>query len=306
MQLDSDSSESTGKASTQGQVSASPDLDGSVPSPPPEPPPRLSPSGAGTFTQCPRRWKFRYIDRLADPPGEDALAGSFAHRVLELLMQRPPEQRTIDEARRIARSEWPETEAHRDYQALGHDEKDSRRFRWKAWTAIQGLWRLEDPSEVNVRATEQDVEAELAGVPFRGIVDRIEEEGDGLVVTDYKSGKAPSPRFRRSRLDQVLLYAAAVEASTGELPVRARLLYLGQRTVGTEVSQPEIEAVTKKLAGTWADIQTACAEDEFEPRTGPLCGWCPYLSMCPQGAAEVAKRAESKAAQDADLLAIAS
>ena len=193
-----------------------------------------------------------------------------------------------------------------DYQALGHDEEQSRQFRWKAWTAIEGLWHLEDPAKVEVRATEQDVEAELAGVPFRGIVDRIDEEGDGMIVTDYKSGKAPSHRFRRSRLDQVLLYAAAVEASTGEMPVRARLLYLGQRTIGMDVNRKEIETVTQKLAGTWAEIHTACADDEFEPRTGPLCGWCPYVSMCPQGTAEVAKRAKNKADREAELLAIAS
>lgn len=256
--------------------------------------------------QCPRRWRFRYIDRLEDPPGEDALAGSFAHRVLELLMQREPSQRTVEEARVIARTEWPETEAMDDYQALEHDEKQSRHFRWKAWKAIEGLWHLEDPVTVEVRATEQDVEAELAGVPFRGIVDRIETEGDGIVVTDYKSGKAPSHRYRRSRLDQVLLYAAAVEASTGEMPVRARLLYLGQRTVGMDVNQKEIDAVTEKLAGTWSEIQTACSEDEFEPRPGPLCGWCPYVSMCPQGAAEVASRADRKAAEEAELVALAS
>ena len=258
---------------------------------PPVPPRRLSPSGAGTFVQCPRRWRFRYIERLADPPGEDALAGTFAHRVLELLMQREPSQRTIAHARAIARSCWPETEAADDYQALEHDERQSRMFRWKAWTAIEGLWRLEDPATVDVRATEEDVEAELAGVPFRGIVDRIDLQRDGIVVTDYKSGKAPSQRYRRSRLEQVLLYAAAVQASTGEMPVRAQLLYLGQRTVSTDVNANEVDAVAAKLAGTWSEIKTACSEDSFEPRPGPLCGWCPYVSMCPQGSAELAKRA---------------
>lgn len=246
--------------------------------------------------QCPRRWRFRYIDRLADPPGEGALAGSFAHRVLELLMQREPAQRTVAEARAIARAEWPETEADDDYRALGHDEKQARLFRWKAWTAIEGLWHLEDPAAVDVRATEQGVEAELAGVPFRGIVDRIDSEDGGTVVTDYKSGKAPPHRYRRSRLDQVLLYAAAVEASTGEMPVRAQLLYLGQRTVSIDVNAEEIDAVASKLAGTWSEIHTACSEDSFEPRPGPLCGWCPYVSMCPQGSAELARRAGDLAA----------
>ncbi|NIR37366.1 MAG: PD-(D/E)XK nuclease family protein, partial [Actinobacteria bacterium] len=217
----------------------------------PVPPPRLSPSGASTFEQCPRRWRHRYVDRLPDPPGEAALAGSFAHRVLELLMQCPPAERTPDTAREIAGREWPETESSDDYRALGHDADGGRRFKWRAWQAIEGLWKLEDPSTVEVRATEHDVEAELAGVPFRGIVDRLEEEGDGLVVTDYKSGKAPSARFRRGRLDQVLLYAAAVEAAVGEMPVRARLLYLGQRPVGIDVTRTELDTVTEKLAATW-------------------------------------------------------
>ncbi|MEZ5168776.1 MAG: PD-(D/E)XK nuclease family protein [Acidimicrobiales bacterium] len=279
------------------------DLDGSlrevgVPSPPP----RLSPSGAGTFEQCPRRWRHRYVDRLPDPPGEAALAGSFAHRVLELLLQRDPAERTRDEAKRLARQEWPETEAAPDYAALGYDEAQGRHFRWKAWQAIEGLWKLEDPATVDVQATEQDIEADLAGVPFRGIVDRLEVEGDGLVVTDYKSGKAPSPRFRRSRLDQVLLYAAAVEAATGEMPVRARLLYLGQRSVGIDVTRGELDTVTGKLADTWASINTACASDEFEPRTGPLCGWCPYVDRCPEGAGEVERRAQARQVEAAALI----
>ncbi len=267
----------------------------------PTPPRRLSPSGAGTFEQCPRRWRLRYVERLPDPPGEAALAGSFAHRVLELLMQRNPHERTVEIAKAIARAEWPGVEADPDFRALGFDETGSKHFRWKAWQAIEGLWALEDPKAVDVRATEHDVEADLGGVPFRGIVDRLDEEGDGLVVTDYKSGKAPSARFRRGRLDQVLLYAAAVEQATGEMPVHARLLYLGQRPVGIKVTREEIDSVVDKLAGTWAAINTACDTDEFEPRTGPLCGWCPYVDRCPEGTKEVAKR---QAKKDADVAAM--
>ncbi len=212
---------------------------------------------------------------------------------------------TPDEAKLIARQEWPDTEADTDYAALGYDDEKSRHFRWKTWQAIEGLWALEDPATVDVAATERDIEADLAGVPFRGIVDRLEREGDGLVVTDYKSGKAPSPRFRRPRLDQVLLYAAAVEADTGEMPVRARLLYLGQRPVGIDVTRKEIDVVTEKLAATWASINTACETDEFEPRTGPLCGWCPYVDLCPEGTKAVEKRNQAQGAEDAAYAAAA-
>ncbi len=271
----------------------------------PTPPSRLSPSGASTFEQCPRRWRFRYVDRLPDPPGEAALAGSFAHRVLELLMQREPVERTIEVAKTIARQEWPETEIDDDFQALGFDPARSKQFRWKSWLAVEGLWALEDPTTVHVKATEPDIKAELGGVPFRGIVDRLDQEADGIVVTDYKSGKTPSPRYRRARLDQVLLYAAAVMAATGEMPVRARLLYLGQQPVGIDVNQSEIDGVTEKLVDTWRSINTSCSADEFEPRTGPLCGWCPYSEGCSEGTKEVNKRRAAKASEEAASLAAA-
>lgn len=265
----------------------------------------LSPSSASAFEQCPQRWRFRYLDRLPDPPGEAALAGTFAHRVLELLLQHPSAERTPDQAKAIARAEWPAMAADPDFQSLALDDTQARRFRWVAWSAIEGLWTLEDPRHVEVQATEQKVDATLGDVPFRGIVDRLDIEADGMVVTDYKSGRVPRPRYRAGRLAQVLLYAAAVRDALGDAPRRARLLYLGQRTVETEVTDDNLAEVVDGLSSTWADVQRSCASDEFETRTGPLCAWCPYLEQCPAGIGEVAARHERGAVRlDAPGLAV--
>lgn len=261
------------------------------------PPPYLSPSSSSTFRSCARRWKFRYVDRLPDPPGEAAIAGTFAHRVLELLMELPGAQRSIDAAREIARETWPETAQDDDFLALDLEETEQRRFRWLAWTAIEGLWHLEDPSSVHVVANEQKVDTEIAGVPFRGIVDRLERSeprsDSALVVSDYKSGRAPSQRFQADKLDQVLLYAAAIEASTGERPARARLLYLGQRIIEVEVTPESLSASTEGLASTWESLNDAVSTKTFEPSPGPLCGWCPYAGECPEGLEELALRHQS-------------
>ncbi len=261
------------------------------------PPPYLSPSSASTFRSCARRWKFRYIDRLADPAGEAAIAGTFAHRVLELLMEEPGADRTTDRARAIARDVWPETAEHDDFLALGLDDTEQRRFRWLAWTAIEGLWTLEKPEEIVVVANEQKMDTELDGVPFRGIVDRLERENDtataGLVISDYKSGRAPSQRFAGDKLDQVLLYAAAVEAESGERPKAARLLYLGQCIIETEVTNELINASVSALGDTWNSINTSVADKTFEASPGPLCGWCPYAGECAEGLAELELRQSS-------------
>ncbi len=258
------------------------------------PPPYLSPSSSSTFRSCAKRWEFRYIHRLADPPGETAIAGTFAHRVLELLMEEPGPDRTIDKAKLIARDVWPETAELEEFQALAFDQAEERRFRWLAWTAIEGLWKLENPAEVVVVANEQKIDTHLGEVPFRGIVDRLERAdnsaGSPLVVSDYKSGRAPSARFSGSRLEQVLLYAAAVEASTGERPSSARLLYLGQTTISAEVTDDSLASAVGALAETWVSVNKAVKSDQFEASPGPLCGWCPYAGECPEGLAELESR----------------
>ncbi len=87
-----------------------------------------------------------------------------------------------------------------------------------------------------------------------------------------------------------MLYAAAVEVAEGEQPERARLLYLGQKMLDETVTPRKVEAAAEQLATTWAGIETACANDEFNARTTVLCGWCPFVSQCAEGRAEVTRR----------------
>jgi putative RecB family exonuclease len=254
------------------------------------PPHHLSPSSASTFEQCPRRWRLKYVDKLPDPSGRAALVGGFAHRVLELLCGLPRTQRTREQAKDLARACWPEIEADPDYQALQLDEAGAREFRWAGWAAIAGLWTLEDPATVDVLGTERTVETTLAGVPFVGIVDRVDALGDDLVVTDYKSGTLPSSRFQDDKVTQVLLYAAALEASDGRRPDRARLLYLGQRSIDIPVDDGNLSSAVEALAGTWQAVGTACTDDRFDSRPGVLCGWCPYVGRCDEGRQEILRR----------------
>ncbi len=272
----------------------------------PIPPSSLSPSGASTYEQCPRRWRFRYIERLDDPPGIDALVGTFAHRVLELLMQQVEIRRTKSQARHLARSIWPEMEECEEYRDLQLSPKEGLEFRIRAWRAIDGLWNLEDPTDVCVESTEEHLTATLRAVPFRGVVDRLDRAADGLVVTDYKSGRAPSAYYASARLQQVLLYAAAVAESRGELPVRAQLLYLGQRIVSTHVTASEINGAVDQFSETWDNIAESCANDTFAPRTGPLCEYCAFASHCDEGRVEVERRVALRTAEEASLLRLAS
>ena len=249
-------------------------------------------SAANMYKQCPRKWKHRYVDKIPDPPGEPALIGTFAHHVLEVLCEKDPEQRTREEAKKIASETWSETVNNQAFQDLALTEEQQREFRWKAWTAIDGLWELENPAAIDVLSTEKRVSATLAEVPFYGIVDRLDQSNEGTVVTDYKTGKPPKPAYRDKALDQIILYAAAIESETGELPAKGRLLYLGKDSLELEIniSQELTSKSTNQFAGTWADLKRDCEHDSFDTDVGPLCGWCPYAGICESGQKEIKKR----------------
>ncbi len=253
-------------------------------------PRHLSPSSASSFNGCPRRWKFKYVDGLPEPSGQSAVVGSFAHLVLEHLCQLDAQERTLERAKVLARDVWPEVETLPDFVGLALSADDARAFRWQAWTAIAGLWKLEDPCQVDVVATERKVEANLNDVPFLGIVDRIERIDGKLVISDYKSGQAPHVRYRDEKIQQVLLYAAAVAEADDEVPDRSRLLYLGQETIDIEVTTDRLADVSGQLATTWSAITSSCATDSFEPKPGVLCGWCPFAAQCDEGKAELRRR----------------
>jgi putative RecB family exonuclease len=226
---------------------------------------------------------------LPDPAGEAALVGQFAHDVLEQLCKEDSTLRTEVKAKEIAKSIWPKVAERKDFKNLKLNSEEQLEFRWKSWNAIKGLWDLEDPSKISVEATEQRVSTSLSGVPFFGIIDRLDRDEDGLVVVDYKTGKLP--RYGDDNFNQVLLYAAAVASKTGEQPARARLLYLGKKIIETEVSVDLVDKVVDDLSDTWSKLESDLNNDEFEPVTTPLCGWCSFIAKCPAGTVFIKKRA---------------
>ena len=252
----------------------------------------FSPSSSATFEQCPKQWYFKYVAKLPDPKGEDAVLGTFTHSVLELLLQEPADNRTKAKAKEIAREIWPQVEDDPDFIALNLGDVEALEFRKRSWTAIEALWELEQPQGVEVASTELEVKVELNSIPFRGFIDRIEKEDGGLVITDYKSGKAPSKKFEDDKLQQVLLYAAAIEQLDGHRPKRARLLFLNnrdrsnsqnRRVVEVEVTEKNLTQATKKFMRNWEDLNAACTSRIFHAKPQILCKWCSFLQNCSQG-----------------------
>lgn len=252
----------------------------------PKLPTGLSPSSIDLYHQCPKRFEEEKIKGVYSPPGIEAVLGTFVHRVLELLMQRDPSERTIEVAKECARQAWPETEDSYDFKRLKVSRGAAQQFRWDGWRSIENYFEMEPPHEVEVVATERRVKAIINEVPVRGIIDRLDRFGEDLVVSDYKNGKVTDKKYAGPKRDQLQIYAAMVESIDGVCPARARLIYTAHSEfMEVEVNEDTIGAVTEKVSSTWQAVNENFETGNWQAQPSPLCGWCPVAAKCPEGMA---------------------
>jgi putative RecB family exonuclease len=243
----------------------------------------LSPSSCSAFKQCPLAFRFSYLDRLPEPPSPWTSKGTLVHRALELLLDRPPDERTLDAAKVDLATARAELALHPDFADLELSDEGWAEFHAQAELLVERYFALEDPTTIRPIGLELKLEADLGNVRLRGIIDRLELDDDGeLVVTDYKTGSVPSEFFEAKSLSGVHTYALLCERMFGKRPARVQLYYLSrpEAIIATPTEQ-SVTGVARKTAALYDAIARACSRDDFRPRPGRLCDFCTFKPYCP-------------------------
>ncbi len=249
------------------------------------------------------------MQRLWEPPSPAASKGTLVHRALELLHNRPAQERTRDAALSDLQTAAAELAADPEFAELHLTAEQWQSFVSESEVFVERYLQLEDPTTINAVGLELKLEAKLGKVTLRGIIDRLDltPEGD-LVVTDYKTGKAPSERFLHKSLEGVHLYALLCEQNFGKRPVRVQLLYLSKpEAIVATPTESTVRGVEVKSGALMTAIKTACVKDDFRPRTSPLCNYCSFKDFCPSfgGDPETAATVTKERARAAQHLATA-
>lgn len=242
----------------------------------------LSPSRASDFKHCPQLFKFRAIDRLPEPTTVYQARGTTAHLALQRLFDRPARHRTPEALFDLFREAWTEVRAA-DFDGLFESTEEERAWGLESLELLANYFAIEDPTSFEPVERELDMLEDLGGITIRGILDRMEEEADGrLVITDYKTGKAPPERYALPAFFALKIYALLVRRRTGRTPDEIKLIYLNGPTVyRLPTTDAQLEAMDRQLRALWAAIDRAIDEDHFPPRVGRLCDWCSFQSICP-------------------------
>jgi RecB family exonuclease len=254
-------------------------------------PPRLftcTPSKLGAYEDCPRRYRFGYVDRPAPPKGppwaHNSL-GASVHTALKNWYALPPERRTPAAVPPLLKATWV-SEGYRD------PEQERAAFR-RALGWLEAYLAEADPREEPV-GVERTVAARTQTLALSGRVDRIDRRGAELVIVDYKTGRGElgSDDARGSRA--LALYAYSAERTFRRECRRVELHHLPTGTVAAHEHTPEsLARHLRRAEDTARDIVAAeqslaagrSTDEAFPPRPGPWCGWCDYRRNCAEGLA---------------------
>ncbi len=243
----------------------------------------LSPSRAGDFKTCPQLFKFRAIDRLDEPTSIYQARGTTAHLALQRLFDHPSDDRSPELLYDLFRQAWTELRGDEEFENLFSDVDEERQWGVESLELLANYFNIEDPTGFDPLDRELDMTEDLDGITIRGILDRMDRDVDGgLVITDYKTGKAPPERYAFPAFFALKIYALLIRRNTGETPKELRLLYRNGPTLyRLEIDDRQLDAMDSQLRALWNAIDRALATRTFPPRPGKLCNWCSFQEICP-------------------------
>jgi RecB family exonuclease len=260
-----------------------------------------TPTRLSSWLDCPRRYRFGYLDRPVPPKGppwaHNSL-GASVHNALAGWWRLPLAQRTVTAAGTALVRGWIEE---------GYaDDAQSAKYRERARQMVEAYVADLDPADEPV-GVERTVATKTDVITVSGRIDRLDlrtapEEGTELVVVDYKTGRhVLTTDDARSSL-ALALYALAAARSLHRPCRRVELHHLptGEVLAWDHTDETlarhlrRAEAIARECADadelSRGGLSPERQDEIFPPRPGPQCGWCDYLRHCPDGRAAAISR----------------
>lgn len=255
-----------------------------------------TPSKLGAYADCPRRYRYSYLDRPTPPKGppwaHNSL-GASVHTALKNWYALPGDRRTPGVLPTLLKATWVR-EGYRDVE----QEKAAyhQALQW-----LESYVTTLDPADEPL-GVERTVATKTAILAFNGRADRIDArsgpDGAEAVIVDYKTGRSGQDADDARGSQALALYAYAAQRVFRRPCHRVELHHLPTGTVvAHEHTEQSLARQVRRAEETAQDIMAAekavaagaDPDESFPTNPGSLCGWCDFRKVCPAGAALAAK-----------------
>ena len=264
---------------------------------------KIFPTQIDAYLNCPRKYQCSRDPELRKKYFKSSphlVLGNAVHDALQMffdLTKLPLAERTYDKLCELLRDAWAGRGLYKRNgwkqqqareEAFAGDRDSEKAWGQKGLNILFRFFNTQDTTAVPLTA-EQFHELRLTDdVILGGKVDRIDRLEDGsLHVIDYKTGKPPSQRDQNEIAEkdlQLAAYALVVARKFRGKVARCSYLYLNDELeVGYEPTEELLAQKESALREICTRIAKAWEDDNFPPTPNPLCGWCDFREMCPEG-----------------------
>jgi RecB family exonuclease len=250
-----------------------------------------TPSKLGAFTDCPRRYRYSYVDRPAPakgPPWAHNSLGASVHTALRNWYGISGEQRSVGALPSLLKGTWVRE---------GYRDVDQERAAYRRSLGWLESYVTSDPGSDEPLGVERVVAVKTSVMAFNGRVDRIDARPE-LVIVDYKTGRSGLSADDARGSAALALYAYAAERVFRKPCRRVELHHLPTGTVAAhehtaeslarQVSRAD-DTARDILAAEKAVAAGADPDAAFPTAPGTICTWCDFKRSCPVGTAAPTK-----------------
>jgi DNA helicase-2/ATP-dependent DNA helicase PcrA len=287
---------------------------------------RLSYSQITTFSTCPLRYKFRYIDNIPVKPSKFLSFGDSIHKAIEKFQKLVMKTETILQSKShqeilldLLNQYWK----YEGYESQEEEQKWKRKAEKALLNYFLPWFEAQYNSAYKPLFIEEWFEIDFDSCILTGKIDRIDYriESDKLLyrIIDFKTSERIPFKNISSEDTQLYLYTFGAEEllkKTSKLNKSVKEIVLEKIMFFYILPNNEIEnsieleyqnLVKSKIYHQIEVLLSALEREYFPPKTGNHCNWCDYIELCPVygGAGENAVKSNGGQSEEDKLLKLA-
>lgn len=235
--------------------------------------PFLSYSQIDTFLACPLKYKYRYLLKVPAEPHHALTFGATIHNTLHEFHRYEQQGKVLSapELLSIYKKQFIE---------IGYESEEHKKQRFQSGIkALKNYHKVFTTIFGRPKILERNFRLNIAGTPFIGKIDRIDETNDGYEIIDYKTGGSKSQQVVDKDKQLTIYGLAAKEAFAMEIS-KLSLYYIEEnKKVTTARDKEQFEKEKKYLK----QMKDQIKKSKFRAKPGyPFpCKFCEYSRICP-------------------------
>ena len=239
------------------------------------------------FEQCPKKFEYKYIQRIVIPEkvSVEAFMGKVVHSVLEKLFRdlQHTKKNSLQELLAYYEKIW--NEGWSDDIAINKEGLTKEHYFELGKKCVANFYEKNHPFDRGkVLGIEQKITLDLSGDgkhKLTGYIDLLMQPGKNhFQIQDYKTyGKLPE-QSKMEKDEQLAIYQMWVQKEFPEAK-KVDLIWhyvVFQREGVSHRTAKQLEKTRKRIVGLINRIEST---ERYETKPSPLCSYCSYKQICP-------------------------